>query len=581
MGNSERTFNRLVSAMLILSIISMFLEHGLYQAQWIKVATNVLDYIVFLLFITEIVLRLIGAKYKWIFIRQNAFELVFLLFFTTLFVYSKYVGFLLESRRLQNLSRNIIVLRNIFILIRLFVRMRKFNAVLQRITHNPAQSVLFSFMIVIIVGTLLLMLPLSTSDRTRLGFIDSLFTSTSAVCVTGLIVVDTATRFSAAGKILILILIQIGGLGIMILSYFGTFVFRRTLSVESKLMASYMLNEQDMSALAGSMKSIVLSTFIIEGTGFSLLWVAFRPATGSELSALSHAAFHSVSAFCNAGFSLFTDNLVGFKSNLLLNLTITSLIILGGLSFTVLMELYRLIGDRIGGIYSGRFRKYFRVSLNTRVVLLVSSLLILLGVILIYPFEHRNSLIEYPLGTQYLAAFFQSVTLRTAGFNTIPFKSLNRYTYLAMALFMFIGGASGSTAGGIKVNTVAIIGGYVRSIVKNKEDVTLFNQTLSKDLINRALFVVFVYAGVIFIGTLILSISENVDTLPLLFEVVSAAGTVGLSAGITTSLSVTGKIVIIALMFIGRVGPLTVVVSLSQKGKSTGISYPRGSISLG
>ncbi|MBN2323776.1 MAG: TrkH family potassium uptake protein [Spirochaetes bacterium] len=581
MGNSERTFNRLVSAMLFLSIVSLFLEYGLYQASWIKVATNVLDYIVFLLFVMEIALRLIGAKYRWIFIRQNAFELLFLLLFLTLFVYSKYVGFLLESRRLKNLSRNIIVLRNIFILIKLFVRLRKFNTLMQRITRNPAQSVLFSFVTVIIVGTLLLMLPLSTSDRTRLGFIDSLFTSTSAVCVTGLIVVDTATRFSAVGKILILILIQIGGLGIMILSYFGTFVFRRTLSVERKLMASYMLNEQDMSALVGSMKSIVLSTFIIEGTGFVLLWAAFRPATGSEISALSHAAFHSVSAFCNAGFSLFTDNLAGFKSNLLLNLTVAALIILGGLSFTVLMELYRLTGDRIRGIYSGRYRKQYRVSLNTRVVLLVSSILILLGVIIIYPFEHRNSLIEYPLGTQYLAAFFQSVTLRTAGFNTIPFEALNRYTYLVMVLFMFIGGASGSTAGGVKVNTVAIIGGYVRSILRNRDDVTIFNQTLSKDLVNRALFIVFVYAGVVFTGTLILSISENAAIVPLFFEVVSAAGTVGLSAGITSSLSVTGKIVIIALMFIGRVGPLTVVVSLSPGGKSAGISYPRGNISLG
>jgi trk system potassium uptake protein TrkH len=581
MADSERTVNRLVSMMLILSVVSLFLEYGLYQARWIKLATNVLDYVVFLLFVTEMVLRLINAKYKWIFIRQNAFELIFLLFFASLFVYSKYVMFLLESRRIQNLSRNIIILRNAFILIKMFVRMRKFNALVNRITNNPAQMVLLSFVTVIIIGTLFLMLPFSTSDRTRLGFIDSLFTSTSAVCVTGLIVVDTATRFSIVGKIVILLLIQIGGLGIMILSYFGTFMFRRTLSLKRKLLASYILDEQDMSALVGTLRSIIVSTFIIEGIGFIVLFACFRPAMGRGVEALSHAAFHSVSAFCNAGFSLFSDNLIGFKSNFTINFTIAVLIILGGLSFTVLMELYHLISDRFRGISSGRLRRQYRIGLNTKVVLIGTGVLLLLGILVIYPFEHRNSLMEYGVGTQYLAAFFQSVTLRTAGFNTIPFESLNRYTYLVMILFMFIGGASGSTAGGVKVNTVAIIGGYVRSIVDNRDDVTIFNQTLSKDLVNRALFIVFVYAVVIFSSAIILSITEDFETVPLLFEIVSAMGTVGLSAGITPMLSLTGKIVIITLMFIGRVGPLTVVVSLSQTKKGAGVSFPRGTVALG
>jgi trk system potassium uptake protein TrkH len=581
MSNSERTVNRLVSMMLILSVVSLFLEYGLYQARWIKLTTNVLDYVVFLLFVTEMALRLISAKYKWIFIRQNVFELLFLLFFATLFVYSKYVTFLLESRRIQNLSRNIIILRNAFILIKMFVRMRKFNAIVNRITNNPAQTVLLSFVTVILIGTLLLMLPFSTSDQTRLGFIDSLFTSTSAVCVTGLIVVDTATRFSIVGKIIILLLIQIGGLGIMILSYFGTFMFRRTLSLERKLLASYILDERDMSALVGTLRSIIVSTFIIEGIGFIALFASFRPGMERGIEALSYAAFHSVSAFCNAGFSLFSDNLMGFKSNFPITFTIAVLIILGGLGFTVLMELYHLISDRFRGISSGRLRKQYRISLNTKVVLIGTGVLLLLGILVIYPFEHRNSLMEYGVGTQYLAAFFQSVTLRTAGFNTIPFESLNRYTYLVMILFMFIGGASGSTAGGVKVNTVAIIGGYVRSIVDNRDDVTVFNQTLSKDLVNRALFIVFVYAVVIFSSTLILSITEDFETVPLLFEIVSAMGTVGLSAGLTPMLSLTGKIVIITLMFIGRVGPLTVVVSLSQTKKAAGVSFPRGTVALG
>jgi len=581
MGDSERTFNRMVSAMLILSVVSLFLEYGLYQARWIRRATNILDYIVFILFITEMLLRLVSARYKWTFIKQNAFELVFLLFFATLFVYSKYFMFLLESRRIQNLSRNIIVLRNVFILVKMFVRMRKFSALVNRISRNPAQSVLLSFVTVIIIGTLLLMMPFATADRSRLGFINSVFTSTSAVCVTGLIVVDTATKFSVVGKIIILLLIQIGGLGIMILSYFGTFVFRRTLSLERKLLASYMLNESDMSALVGSLKNIVITTFIIEGAGFVLLFASFRPFLGGSVEALSHAAFHSISAFCNAGFSLFSDSLVRFESNVPVNLTIAALIILGGLSFSVLMELYRFIADRMKSVLTGRPRKHYTFSLNTRVVLITTGILLLLGTLIIYPFEHKNSLLDYGLGTQYLTSFFQSVTLRTAGFNSIDFSGLNRYTYLVMALFMFIGGASGSTAGGVKVNTAAIIGGYVRAIVGNREDVTVFSRTLSKDLVNRALFIVFIYSVVIFISTLVLSITEKFDMVPLLFEIVSAIGTVGLSAGITPMLTTAGKIVIIVLMFVGRVGPLTVVVSLSKRRRKSGVGYPVGAIALG
>jgi trk system potassium uptake protein TrkH len=581
MPDVNKTPNRLVSLMLILSIVSLFLEYGLYQARWIKLFTNVLDYIVFLLFITEIVLRFIHSKYKFIFLKQNIFELLFLIVFSTLFIYSKYVGYLIESRRIQNLSRNIIVLRNLFILIKIFVRLKKFNALVNRITKNPAQTILLSFITVIIVGTLLLMMPFSTSDFSRFGFINSLFTSTSAVCITGLIVVDTAARFSMIGKIIILFLIQIGGLGIMIFSYINSFVFRKRLSVESKLLVSYMINESDMSSIFRSMKSIVFTAFILEFVGFILLYLGFKPALGGNIDALSNAAFHSVSAFCNAGFSLFSNNLAGYKSNALVNVTIALLIILGGLSFTVMLEFYHYFQNRTRRLVSGKQQKLYRFSLNTKIVLITTGILIIAGILIIYPFEHKTTLIGYDLKTQYLAAFFQSVTLRTAGFNTVDFSILNRFTYLVMILFMFIGGASGSTAGGVKVNTVAIIGSYVRSIINNREDVTVFNQTLSKDLVNRALFIVIIYMIIIFFSTIILSITESFEVVPILFEVVSAMGTVGLSAGITPFLSTAGRIIIIILMFVGRVGPLTIVVSLSQRQRVSGISYPSGNIALG
>jgi trk system potassium uptake protein TrkH len=272
---------------------------------------------------------------------------------------------------------------------------------------------------------------------------------------------------------------------------------------------------------------------------------------------------------------------MGYEENLIVNFSIASLIILGGVGFAVLSSL--------AGILKGFFNKTFfkktgyviRPSLNTRIVLITSCILIFSGLLIIYALEHGNSLLYYGIGTQYMASFFQSVTLRTAGFNTINFSTLNRFTYLFMILFMFIGGASGSTAGGIKVNTLALIGGYFHSLLKNKEDVTLYNHSISNDLINRAFFITFLYIIIIFLATLILSMTEAFDVLSILFEVVSAIGTVGLSTGITQGLSSGGKFAIIFLMFIGRVGPLTVVVSLAQRKKTQPITYPQGNIIIG
>jgi trk system potassium uptake protein TrkH len=343
---------------------------------------------------------------------------------------------------------------------------------------------------------------------------------------------------------------------------------------------SYLLNEQDMTILYGSIKSIIMTTFFIEMGGVLLLYIAFGRIFGVTLNSLSLAVFHAVSAFCNAGFSLFSESLSGYTSDILINITIAFLIILGGISFSVLSNVINVSMYRLGK--NIRRRPHIRhLSLNSKVVLIVSIILIFSGTLIIYAFEHGNSLLEYGIGTQYLAAFFQSVTLRTAGFNSIDFTSLNRSSYLLMILFMFIGGASGSTAGGVKVNTVGLVSGYVKSIVKGSDDVILFNQSVPKEQINRAFFIIFLYVVLIFIATMILTITENFATVPILFEVVSAIGTVGLSTGVTPHLTTGGKIAIILLMFIGRVGPLTVVVSLQGRRKVLPVIYPKGTIAIG
>lgn len=581
MKNGRERANLLIAVVLLLGIVSLFIEFSRLQSTSVRYITNTIDYIILLLFIIEIVSGIVRTQRKIDYFREHIPEIVFLCVFFLLFMFSKYMGYVMKVREVASMGKYVIILRNVFILVKIGGRIRSINSLLKRIATHPAQAVLFSFVAVIIVGTLLIMLPYSTVDNKGLGLVNALFTATSAVCVTGLIVVDTATRFSILGKSVILLLIQIGGLGIMVLSYFMMSLFKRKLTLERTLIASYMLDESDLTSLHGDLRSIISSTLIIEFIGFLLLIVAFARIFSFHRTAVYVSLFHAVSAFCNAGFSLFSDNLEAFNGNLLVNFIIAMLIILGGFGFSVLQNIYKVIGDRFQRLLGNREKRRLSFTLNSKVVLLVSGLLIVSGMLMIYAFEHNNSILSLPLQTQYMTAFFQSVTLRTAGFNTINFTSLHRFTYLLMILFMFVGGASGSTAGGVKVNTIAVIGGYVNGIITNREEVTVFNHSIAGDLINRAFFILLLYAILIFTGTLILTMTEQFESMQILFEVVSAIGTVGLSTGITSSLTTTGKLIIIVLMFIGRVGPLTIFIALSQRKKRYPVTHPTGHIAIG
>jgi trk system potassium uptake protein TrkH len=581
MAKKREKQNILVAVVIILGVISLFIEFGRYQSDAVRVLTNVIDYVILLLFIIEVISGFLRALRPVDYLRENVYDVLFLAVFLLLFLFSKYAGYLMRAQKLASMGKYVIIVRNVFMIVKIGGRLRSINALIKRISTHPAQTVLFSFLAVIIVGTLLLMMTFSTADRTRLGFVDALFTATSAVCVTGLIVVDTATRFSIIGKVVILFLIQIGGLGIMVLSYFMMFLFRRRLSLERTLIASFMLEEEDVTTLYGALRSILRTTFIIEFVGFLLLIIPFSGIFGLGLESVWVALFHSISAFCNAGFSLFSDNLSAFSADPLVNLVIAFLIVLGGLGFSVLINQYQVVGDRFYRLFGGRDKRRQDLSLNSMAVVSVSGILVLSGMLIVYACEHGNTLLVMNMGTQYLAAFFQSVTLRTAGFNTIDIGALHRYTYLFMILFMFIGGASGSTAGGVKVNTIAVIGGYINGIIKNRDEITLFDHAIESDVINRAFLIIFLYVAFIFLGTIVLSMTEEFESVHLLFEVVSAIGTVGLSAGITPGLSVTGRLLITALMFIGRVGPLTIFVALSQRKKRYPVVHPTGHIAIG
>nr|MDA3849763.1 TrkH family potassium uptake protein [Spirochaetaceae bacterium] len=467
----------------------------------------------------------------------------------------------------------LVIIRNILLILKVFGRIKKFTGYLTSIFSKPAQTVVISFIIVIIVGTLLLMMPFMNVSG-HISHIDALFTVTSAVCVTGLIVVDTSTYFTFWGQLTILILIQIGGLGIMLLSYFLIFAFRRAVSLKDRKLLSFMLNQSDMSGIIKSVKRIIFLTLFIELTGALMLLPIFLNSDLNFSTALFYSLFHGVSAFCNAGFALYPDSLTPFRGNLPFNIIIAGLIIAGGISFIVLTDLSKGI--------SGLFKKRkMNLSINSKVVLRFSLLLTFISMLFIYKLEHLNELINLSTGEQYLSAFFQAVTLRTAGFNTISFEHLRSSTLFLMIGFMFIGGAAGSTAGGIKVNTLGVVWAYIQSFRKGHDDLLLYKHQISKNQILQAFTVITFGLSSIFLFTFILIIVEENQPIKILFEAVSAFATVGLSTGITSSFSLVGKLCLIILMFIGRIGPLTLLTASSTGERVSNISYPEATLLIG
>ncbi|TFG80987.1 MAG: TrkH family potassium uptake protein, partial [Spirochaetales bacterium] len=450
---------------LILGVIALFVE----QAQSLPVvvaAIHVLDFIILGLILWAAIDEIRNATYRWNYVRNHWLSFLFLLVFTGLFLFAKYLAFFASDR--AGFGTLAVVLRNVFLVLKIFGRIRKLFKLFERLAAKPAQTVIISFMLVILTGALALMMRLSTSDGKGLTFLNALFTSTSAVCVTGLVVVDTAVDLTRVGQAIVLVLIQIGGLGIMLFSFFVMIALRRRLSLQDRLTVSYMLSEDDMSSLSHSLRTIVLSTLGIEFIGAALLFIRFLPLKPSVVDAAFFAAFHAISAFCNAGFALYSDSLESFRSDPFTTLTVAGLIILGGISFGVINDFRAWFVSILNRLRRRRTTIARIGSVNSRVVLTITGVLLGSGFCLFYLLEHRGVMAEYSLGQQYLGAFFQSVTLRTAGFNSVSFGNLRDATLAFMILFMFIGGASGSTAGGIKVNSLAAMSAFFMSFIRQE-----------------------------------------------------------------------------------------------------------------
>lgn len=561
------------------AVTSLVLSQGTSYGTWLDTVAVGLDVILVLLLCVEIVADVIRNGRDDQFLRDRAVS--FLLVGIFAFALGARYSAGIEQQAAPGVHQLVIVVRTILLLIPSLTRSRRLSGFVTDIVLHPAQTVALSFLFIILVGTTVLMLPFTVPDGNPLGLVDALFTATSAVCVTGLIVVDTATAFSVWGQIVIMVLIQMGGIGIMVLALFTFTLRRQAVSVESHALLSYMLNESRMNELSSSLRRIVVITFGIEAVGATLLFAMLGDATGTVPRRVLFAAFHAVSAFCNAGFALFTTSLEQFRDHVGVNLVVIALIVGGGISFGVLTNLFQHIRTRlVNRVVQTRIR-VTPLSVNTLAVLTGTGIMLVAAFFLFYALEHSRSMVDVPTGKQYLAALFQSVTLRTAGFNTVPTNDLATGTYIMFMVFMFVGGASGSTAGGIKINNAAAIVAHVRAIRRNQAQTLLFGHAISDRQITTAFTVLLFGFSAVVGATFILTLTETHALIKVIFEAVSAFGTVGLSAGITGELSQAGRLVIIVLMFIGRVGPLTLLAAAGRPNRALKIQYPSAELSIG
>lgn len=451
---------------------------------------------------------------------------------------------------------------------------------------SPAKVLVTGFLVIIFIGACLLALPIASRDGNSVGFLNALFTSTSAVCVTGLAVVNTLEHWTFFGQLVILMLIQVGGLGFMSMITAIFLFFKRKITLTDRILIREAYNQNQLNGMVKLVVNVFKGTLIIEGVCAFFLALIFINDGSGVLLGIWRGIFISISAFCNAGFDIIGDSsLVPYQSNLFLNLIVMFLITIGGIGFAVwfdLLDIRKVYRKEIS------LKLFFRrLSLHTKIVLIASSILILVGAIFTFIIEYNNpaTLGNLDFGTKVLASFFQSVTLRTAGFNTIDISAASNSTHFFYIIEMFIGGSPGGTAGGIKTVTMSIIFIAILSALKGRNKMIIFNRHLKDEVLYKALAVIMLNLVMVIASTMILTISEGdikYQFLDYLFETASAVGTVGLTLGLTPQLTAVGKIVIICCMFFGRLGPITIALAFTSKSDSKSMfNYPDENVLVG
>lgn len=449
-----------------------------------------------------------------------------------------------------------------------------------RIIDNlqPTQAMVLGFAIIILTGAILLSLPMASQNGESVGFINALFTSTSAVCVTGLIVVDTATHWTLFGQIIIIMLIQVGALGFMTIATLFALIAKKKIQLKEMLFMQESLNQFNLSGLVRLTRHLLLITLFFEGLGALILSTEFVPQLGF-IKGLWYSVFHSISAFCNAGFDLMGSisgeftSLTSYVNNFTVSITISLLILFGGIGFPVILDILKVKDFKKLGLHS-------KMAITTTgIVTLVSVLFIL-----IVEYNNPNTLGNLSFIEKLVASLFQSMTARTAGFNTVDLGLMSQAGIFMIIILMFIGASPASTGGGVKTTTIATVALYVKSSILKKEDVEAFGRRLNLSIVKKSMGIFFIIITMVSIGTLLISMLQpNFSLLESWFEVMSAITTAGLSIVGSSNLSMISKLIIILYMFIGRVGSLTMLLALTanSKAKKAHIRYPEGKILVG
>lgn len=438
---------------------------------------------------------------------------------------------------------------------------------------SKVQTIALGFFLIIVAGTLLLMLPIASRDGHSTGFFHALFTATSSTCVTGLVVVDTYTNWTLFGQVVILALIQIGGLGFITIGMFFSIFLKRKIGLKERNLIQESVNTLQISGIVRLVKKIVRYTIAFEGIGAILLMTRFIPRFG-WLKGIWYGIFHAISAFCNAGFDLMGQfepysSLTMYYDDIVINIVVMALIIIGGIGFIVWDDISK---------HKWHIKKYM---LHTKIVLMMTAVLTLGGALCFYLFERNNLLLGMDAKGQILSSLFGSVTTRTAGFNTLDTGAYTEATRMLTVILMFIGGNPGSTAGGIKTTTMLVILLYIWANLRNKRGLNIFGRRLDEDAIKKASTV---FCINLILATVCVTIMSALETLPLsdiMMEVFSAIGTVGISTGITRDISMVSKYMLIILMYCGRIGSMSFALAFTEKKKSNPVQLPVEQITIG
>lgn len=569
----------------LIAVVSFALLFGFYEPPVPESIVFTVQTVVFFVFLGTSIVRLFNAESKREYLYVNWYDIPALVALASAVIFAKQWFGEAELYRVRHLAVAV------YLMFEVTIKFFLLSVRLAATGHNPSRTLVVSFVVLIVTGAILLMLPKSTPGRGSLRLIDALFTSTSATCVTGLVVVNTGRDFTFMGQVIILVLIQLGALGIVVFGAVFALLLGQALTLRETVAMQDLLSTETASRIGRTILFVFILTIVIEAGGALALFgmwdnaAAWNPQTQSRSF---FSIFHAISAFCNAGFDLLGDSMVRYNRQWQVYGVICPLIVLGGLGFGVLYNLVNLFFDRLRLIWIRRVRRQLfltgeppmRMRLQSKIVLSVSGVLLVTGAAAILLFEQFSGAPKPAGPPDVLGAIFQSISARTAGFNTIPIAEMTQSSKLVLMLLMFIGGSPGSTAGGIKTVTLAVILTAVVATLRKRTDLELFHRSIRLVVLRRAVTIAVLFVVAILVATMALTITErshyprDFTLLDLAFEVVSAICTVGLSTGVTPLLTDAGKLIIIAVMLIGRLGPLTLLAALTFNLRTVRYDYP-------